>query len=234
MQALDRSLIPFGEGGLFMNRIRIAILLMAVTLFSVSLLSARVEYAKKEGKPCNYCHTKGSERNDIGKCYEKTKNLADCKTPDSKPIKEPTPPTPKTMPPAPKPVETPKGARARVGTFQRKEVLVSFYGSAIWVRELESLRTELEEAKSQNDSKKVVDIELRGNTLQELAHRQLAGEAALTNILAHLESTLPTVAKEARVQIIVEQPIFRDNSIELVDVTPLLVKQFPPAAKAGK
>lgn len=234
MEALDRSLIPFGEGGLFMNRIRIAILLVAVTLFSVSLLSAKVEFAKKEGKPCNYCHTTGSERNDIGKCYEKTKKLADCKTPDSKPIKEPTPPTPKTMPPAPKPVETPKGAMTRVGTFQRKDVLVSFYGSAIWAQELQTLRKEQEQAKSQNDSKKVAEIESRGSALQETAHRQLAGEATLTNVLAHLESTLATVAKEARVQIIVEQPIFRDNSIELVDVTPLLVKQFPSAAKAGK
>jgi hypothetical protein len=59
------------------------------TLLLVSTLVGKAEFTKKEGKPCNYCHSKGQELNEVGKCYEKTKNLAECKTPEPKPVKEP-------------------------------------------------------------------------------------------------------------------------------------------------
>ena len=72
-----------------MRPMKIMLLLILTTLFSASVLAGKTEYTKKEGKPCNYCHTKGKELNEVGKCYEKAKNLANCKTPEPKPIKEP-------------------------------------------------------------------------------------------------------------------------------------------------
>jgi hypothetical protein len=72
-----------------MRLLKLFLLLILATLLSVSVLMGKAEYTRKEGKPCNYCHTKGKELNEVGKCYEKTKNLADCKTPEPKPIKEP-------------------------------------------------------------------------------------------------------------------------------------------------
>ncbi|MFI5174480.1 MAG: hypothetical protein ACHQKY_06465 [Terriglobia bacterium] len=72
-----------------MRLLKLFLLLILATLLFVSVLMGKAEYTRKEGKPCNYCHTKGKELNELGKCYEKTKNLADCKTPEPKPIKEP-------------------------------------------------------------------------------------------------------------------------------------------------
>jgi hypothetical protein len=72
-----------------MRLLKLFLLLILATLLSVSVLMGKAEYTRKEGKPCNYCHTKGKELNEVGKCYEKAKNLADCKTPEPKPIKEP-------------------------------------------------------------------------------------------------------------------------------------------------
>ena len=52
-----------------------AILVGAVTLIP-SLSLGKPEYAKKENKPCTYCHVKTGSKdlNDIGKCYQKNKH----------------------------------------------------------------------------------------------------------------------------------------------------------------
>lgn len=77
-----------------MKALKLFFLVVLSIFLSVSVLSGKAEFTKKEGKPCNYCHTKGRELNEVGKCYEKTKNLADCKTPEPKPVKEPKPEQP--------------------------------------------------------------------------------------------------------------------------------------------
>jgi hypothetical protein len=54
---------------------------LVLAAFGVSLLQAKPEYTKKEGKNCATCHTKAGskELNDVGKCYEKNKSLKECK-----------------------------------------------------------------------------------------------------------------------------------------------------------
>ena len=61
--------------------------LMAVgailTAFAATASFAKPEYTKKEGKNCVTCHTKAASKdlNEVGKCYEKSKTLKDCKVP---------------------------------------------------------------------------------------------------------------------------------------------------------
>ena len=42
--------------------------------------AAKVEYTKKEKKPCTTCHTsmKSKDLNDTGKCYGEKKSLTEC------------------------------------------------------------------------------------------------------------------------------------------------------------
>jgi hypothetical protein len=49
-------------------------------LLSSSVSYGTTEYTKKEKKPCTACHVtaKSKELNDVGKCYEKSKSLANC------------------------------------------------------------------------------------------------------------------------------------------------------------
>lgn len=58
-----------------------AVIAMVLTGFGATLMQAKPEYTKKEGKGCVTCHTKArsKELNDVGKCYEKSKSLKDCK-----------------------------------------------------------------------------------------------------------------------------------------------------------
>jgi hypothetical protein len=122
----------------------------------------------------------------------------------------------------------------RVGTFQRTEVLVAFYHSEFWHHELQGMMAEAKKAKADGDQKKVADLEAKGAALQAEAHRQLTGKAPLTNLLDHLKKEFAAVAKEGGVTLIVEEPLFRDPSIEVVDITPLLVKRLPPVKGKDK
>lgn len=65
-----------------MKLVKMLILFAATVLLSISMLYAKPEYVKKEGKPCSYCHEKDNKTlNDVGKCYAKNHKLSDCTAP---------------------------------------------------------------------------------------------------------------------------------------------------------
>jgi hypothetical protein len=68
-----------------MKFVKMLILLFATVVLSITMVYAKAEYVKKEGKPCSYCHLKDNKTlNDVGKCYAKNHKLADCKAPEAK------------------------------------------------------------------------------------------------------------------------------------------------------
>ena len=52
----------------------------AMVTFLGTSLQAKVEFAKKEGKKCTFCHVKAGKKdlNDVGKCYKEKKSIAKC------------------------------------------------------------------------------------------------------------------------------------------------------------
>src|ERR1039458_10652571 len=79
----------------------------------------------------------------------------------------------------------------RVGTFHKPSVVVAFYRSPLWADALKAKQTELAAARKANDAPKVQELEGWGNARQQLAQRQLAGEAPIDNILEALAPQLP-------------------------------------------
>lgn len=63
-----------------------AIIAMGAFLVCTTATFGKAEYTKKEKKACTVCHTKANtkELNDVGKCYDKDKSLANCKVPEKK------------------------------------------------------------------------------------------------------------------------------------------------------
>jgi hypothetical protein len=111
----------------------------------------------------------------------------------------------------------------RVGTFHKASIVVAFYRSPLWAESLKAKMAEMAAAKAANDTKKVQELDMWGNAGQETAHRQLAGEAPITNILEALAPGWPEIAKKARVAMIVADLPYADSSVEKVDVTEMLL-----------
>ena len=118
----------------------------------------------------------------------------------------------------------PASAQAiRVGTFHKPSVVVAFYNSPTWSEVLKAKKAELQQAKAANDTKKAQDLDAWGNDQQDLAHRQLSGEAPITNILEALAPLLPGIAKTAQVSLIVPDLPYAGPAVQTVDVTDLLL-----------
>ena len=111
----------------------------------------------------------------------------------------------------------------RVGTFHKQSVVVAFYRSPLWADAAKAKVAELDAARKANDAGKVQDLEAWGSAHQELAHRQLSGDAPITNILEALSPGLPEIARRAVVKLIAPDLPFADPTVETVDVTDLLL-----------
>jgi len=63
-----------------MMALRVALGGLVILGFGATLSLGKVEYTKKEGKPCITCHVKNGskELNDVGKCYAQKKSLKEC------------------------------------------------------------------------------------------------------------------------------------------------------------
>jgi hypothetical protein len=115
---------------------------------------------------------------------------------------------------------------AKVGTFDRPSIVVAFYRSPMWAAKLKDAMAERDKAKAAGDQKKIDELSKWGQDQQELAHKQLAGEAPIDNILETMKPMLAAVAAQAHVASIVPEVPGADKTAATVDVTDLLLDQL--------
>jgi len=130
--------------------------------------------------------------------------------------------------------ENQAGGKLRVGVFDSRALAIAYAGSEAHNARGNQLVKEHKEAKAAGNQAKVKQLEIEGEVGQELLHEQGFSNASVNNILAEIKDQLPAIAKEADVAMIVSkwEVAFQGPSVELVDVTPLLVKPLQPKAKA--
>jgi len=122
----------------------------------------------------------------------------------------------------------PASPGVRVGTFQRGSLIMAFYRSASWSAKLSELMNQRNQAATSGDLATIDQIEGRIRAMQELADQQLAGKAPIDNIYEQLKPMWAEIAREANVQLIIFDPMYIAPNTSLVDITPYLLKHFPP------
>lgn len=142
---------------------------------------------------------------------------------------------PSASPSAPEKAQAPAAQRPAVtlsvGVIDREKLLIAYYRSQVHEKSLATLQADLKKAKDKGDAEAVKRLEARGEALQDLAHRQLSGEATLANVMEPLRPFFPEVAQSAGVLMIVETPLYRDPKVEVVDVTAKLIEKLPPVGR---
>jgi hypothetical protein len=111
-----------------------------------------------------------------------------------------------------------------VGVFSRAYLVQFFYRSETWKKKMQELMNARNQAALNSDSLKADQIDRELADLQTLAERQLSGAAPLTNIYDLLKPVWPAIAKEAKVDLIVESPLYVTPGSALVDVTSIIVR----------
>ncbi|HTX65028.1 MAG TPA: hypothetical protein VMD31_04600 [Opitutaceae bacterium] len=116
--------------------------------------------------------------------------------------------------------------KVTVGIFNRAYLVQTFYRSAAWKAKLTELVAARNDAAVAGDSVKTDAIDKQLADMQSLAQRQLAGAAPLTNIYDALKGEWAAIAREAKVDIIVEPPLYVVPGSVLTDVTPVMIKHL--------
>ena len=118
----------------------------------------------------------------------------------------------------------------RIGTFDKQSIVIAFYRSPMWADTLKERIAARDSAKRAGDTVRVRQLEEWGASHQELAHRQLAGTADLTNIVDALRPALDSLISAERLKAIVPAPV-TDVHMVVVDVTPKLLDWLKADAK---
>ena len=118
----------------------------------------------------------------------------------------------------------------RIGTFDRKSIVIAFYRSPMYAVTLREHIAVRDSAKRIGDSARVRELEAWGARQQETAHEQLAGDAPIANILDALRPAFDSITKAARLRTIVAAP-FKDARADVVDITPALLDWLQADAK---
>ena len=122
----------------------------------------------------------------------------------------------------------PVSTSVRIGTFHRGSLVIAFYRSAFWSERLGVLMEQRKKAGLDGDHATIDKVEGQIRAMQELAEKQLAGKEPIDNILEQFKPMWAEIARETNVQLIVEEPLFLVPGTPLVDITPNLLKRFPP------
>jgi len=128
----------------------------------------------------------------------------------------------------------PPSTGVRVGTFQRGSLVMAFYRSAFWSDKLGALMEQRRKAGLDGDNATIDRIEGQIRAMQALAEKQLAGREPIDNIYDQLKPMWAEIAREANVQLIVEEPLFLAPNTPLVDITIYLLKRFPTKPREPK
>jgi hypothetical protein len=128
------------------------------------------------------------------------------------------------------------GPALRVGTYDSRAIAVAYARSDAFRQWYGKLAAERDKAKAAGDERRVKELEAEGNAQQERFHQQGFGIASVVGLMESIRQEIPGVAKEAGVLLIVSkwEVMYRDPSVEYVDVTMPLVRKFGADSKVLK
>lgn len=124
----------------------------------------------------------------------------------------------------------------RVGTYDSRLVATAYVRSDAFKQRLDELRAELERAKATGDQERVAQLEAEGPAMQAMIHKQGFGTSPIHDILQTIEDEIPSIAREAQVDLIVSkwELVYQRPWVELTDVTDLMVAPFDPTEDTRK
>ncbi|UCD29259.1 MAG: hypothetical protein JSV03_01915, partial [Planctomycetota bacterium] len=132
---------------------------------------------------------------------------------------------------ADRPVKAGGKTKIRIGTFDSRAVAVAYVRSDIHQRYLKGLMAERDKAQKAGNTKRVKELEAKGKAMQQRVHRQGFGHARIDDILEHLRKEIPGIARKAGVDVVAEETLYHDSSVEIVDITDFMIEPFNPSKK---
>jgi hypothetical protein len=122
--------------------------------------------------------------------------------------------------------------RVRIGVYDNRAVAIAYAASEH--NPVREKMAEMKRAKEAGDEDRVAELERWGQTRQRVLHLQGFGRFPVTDLLAHVEDAIPSIAKELDLDAIAWSTDFAGRDVELVDITMELVRLYDPSEKTLK
>ncbi len=135
---------------------------------------------------------------------------------------------------APSAAQDPAETGPVIGVFDSRCVAVAYYQSEEFMTEINQMKADYETALQEGDSVLAEELGTLGPQMQQLAHERVFSTGDIDEIISMILSELPGLAEEAGVDFIVNSwdIIYKDETVQFVDVTDLMVKFFNPTEEA--
>ncbi len=123
--------------------------------------------------------------------------------------------------------------KLRIGIYDSRAVAIAYANSPAFQNSLKPVRADYEKAKAEKNEKRMKEINDRMQSGQRRMHEQGFSTGSVTGIMATVTNSLPALARQAGVTLIVSkwEVNFSAPDVELVDVTDEVVALFHPSEK---
>jgi len=124
----------------------------------------------------------------------------------------------------------------RIGVYDSRAVAVAYCNSAEFREAMKPIKADYEKARAARDEKRMKGIDARMKLQQRRQHEQGSSTGSVAAIMAKVESSLPAVAEQTGVQVIVSkwELNYQSPAVEVVDVTDRIVERFKVEQRARK
>lgn len=128
---------------------------------------------------------------------------------------------------------SPLQAQFRIGTYDSRAVAVAFFNSPAGQKHTQQLMSSPSMEDAKKDEKLMKALQAKGQAHQIHNHLRAFSTASVSDLLSSYKDDLTTIAKNAKVQLIVSkfEPNFLADDVETVDVTDQIVTLFHPSEK---
>lgn len=123
--------------------------------------------------------------------------------------------------------------KLRIGVYDSRAVAIAYANSPAFQNSLKPVRAEYEKARAEKNEKRMKEINARMQLGQRRMHEQGFSTGSVAGIMATVTNSLPALARQAGVMLIVSkwEVNYSSPDVELVDVTDDLVALFHPSEK---
>jgi len=121
-----------------------------------------------------------------------------------------------------------QASKLRVGVYDSRAVAVAYANSTEFTEAMKSVQVDHKKAKEAKDEKRVKEIESQMKQRQLRAHEQAFSTSSVAPIITKVKDSLPGLAKQAGVQVIVSKWELNHQSpeVEIIDMTDKIVALF--------
>lgn len=126
--------------------------------------------------------------------------------------------------------------KLRIGVYDSRVIAVAYGNSPEFQETLKPIMAEYQKAKEAKDEKRMKEIDAKMKLKQRRLHEQGFSTGSVIGIMATVKDSLPAVARDAGVDVIVSkwEVNYQSPNVELVDVTDKVAALFHTSERGKK